>query len=118
MNWSSIMLVGVLIIATMCYVVKARHEYVGPVMHVKQAISRLRGGPVLSTRIYPNLLAVVGHFANYEGPDTNWKSRNWWRSYYMIFLHRKNVILGTCSLQQRQCWLSAIVDFGKSRGGR
>jgi choline transport protein len=39
MNWSSVMLVGVLIIATIYYVVKARHEYVGPVMYVKREIS-------------------------------------------------------------------------------
>ena len=36
MNWSSVMLVGTLIIATVYYVVKGRKEYVPPVMHVKR----------------------------------------------------------------------------------
>jgi amino acid transporter len=34
MNWSSVMLCGVLIIATVYYIVKGRHEYVGPVEYV------------------------------------------------------------------------------------
>jgi len=37
MNWSSVMLVGTLIIAMIYYVVKGRKEYVGPVMYVKRA---------------------------------------------------------------------------------
>lgn len=36
MNWSSVMLVGVLTIAMIYYVVKGRKEYVGPVMYVKR----------------------------------------------------------------------------------
>lgn len=36
MNWSSVMLVGVLIIATIYYVVRGRHEYIGPVAYVKR----------------------------------------------------------------------------------
>lgn len=36
MNWSSVMLVGVFVIATVYYVVKGRREYVGPVVHVKR----------------------------------------------------------------------------------
>lgn len=36
MNWSSVMLGGILIIAMSYYVVKGRHDYVGPVMHVKR----------------------------------------------------------------------------------
>ena len=36
MNWSSVMLAGTLIIAMIYYVVQARHEYVGPVLHVKR----------------------------------------------------------------------------------
>ena len=34
MNWSPVMLGGVLIIATIYYIVKGRHEYVGPVEYV------------------------------------------------------------------------------------
>lgn len=37
MNWSSVMLVGVLIIAMIYYIFKGRKEYVGPVMYVKRA---------------------------------------------------------------------------------
>lgn len=36
MNWSSVMLVGVLTIAMVYYAVKARKEYTGPVVHVKR----------------------------------------------------------------------------------
>lgn len=36
MNWSSVMLAGVLIIALIYYIVKGRKEYVGPVMYVKR----------------------------------------------------------------------------------
>ncbi|KAK5075826.1 hypothetical protein LTR70_009917 [Exophiala xenobiotica] len=36
MNWSSIMLVGTLIIAMVFYVFKGRHEYTGPVVDVKR----------------------------------------------------------------------------------
>ena len=36
MNWSSVMLCGTLIVAMLYYVVKGRHEYIGPVMHVKR----------------------------------------------------------------------------------
>jgi choline transport protein len=36
MNWSSVMLVGVLTIAMIYYVVKGRKEYVGPVMYVRR----------------------------------------------------------------------------------
>ena len=36
MNWSSVMLVGVFVIATAYYVVKGRKEYVGPVVYVKR----------------------------------------------------------------------------------
>ncbi|RMZ84563.1 hypothetical protein DV737_g1207, partial [Chaetothyriales sp. CBS 132003] len=36
MNWSSPMFCGTLIIAIAYYLIKARHEYVGPVMHVKR----------------------------------------------------------------------------------
>lgn len=36
MNWSSVMLVGVLVLATLHYVVKARHVYEGPVVLVKR----------------------------------------------------------------------------------
>jgi amino acid transporter len=36
MNWSSVMLCGVLIIAAIYYVVKGRHEYIGPVMYVQR----------------------------------------------------------------------------------
>ena len=36
MNWSSVMLVGTLIIAMIYYVVWARKEYVGPVMYVQR----------------------------------------------------------------------------------
>ena len=35
-NWSSVMLVGVLIIALVWYAVKAKHTYVPPVVHVKR----------------------------------------------------------------------------------
>ncbi|KAJ9652941.1 hypothetical protein H2198_007850 [Neophaeococcomyces mojaviensis] len=38
MNWSSVMFCGTLIIAMIYYVVKARHEYTGPVMHVKRDV--------------------------------------------------------------------------------
>lgn len=36
MNWSSVMLAGVFIIATAYYVVRGRKEYVGPVVHVNR----------------------------------------------------------------------------------
>ncbi|KAF1956444.1 amino acid transporter-like protein [Byssothecium circinans] len=36
MNWSSVMLAGVFIIATVYYLVKGRREYEGPVVHVKR----------------------------------------------------------------------------------
>ncbi|RMZ88889.1 hypothetical protein DV736_g3889, partial [Chaetothyriales sp. CBS 134916] len=36
MNWSSAMFFGVLIIAAIYYIFKGRHDYVGPVMHVKR----------------------------------------------------------------------------------
>jgi len=36
MNWSSVMLCGILMIAAIYYVVKGRHEYIGPVVHVKR----------------------------------------------------------------------------------
>lgn len=36
MNWSSVMLVGTLLVAAVYYVVRGRHEYIGPVMHVKR----------------------------------------------------------------------------------
>ena len=36
MNWSSVMLCGVLIIAMTYYVIEGRHEYVGPVKYVKR----------------------------------------------------------------------------------
>lgn len=36
MNWSSVMLVGVLIIAMIFYAIKGRHEYTGPVVHVNR----------------------------------------------------------------------------------
>ncbi|KIW33263.1 uncharacterized protein PV07_00130 [Cladophialophora immunda] len=36
MNWSSTMFFGVLIIAAIYYIFKGRHEYVGPVVHVKR----------------------------------------------------------------------------------
>ncbi|KAF2728896.1 amino acid transporter-like protein [Polyplosphaeria fusca] len=38
MNWSSVMLFGVFVIATVYYIVKGRHEYVGPVVHVKRDV--------------------------------------------------------------------------------
>lgn len=37
MNWSSVMLVGVLIIAMIFYAVEGRHKYAGPVVHVNRA---------------------------------------------------------------------------------
>ena len=46
-------------------------------LYIKQAINSLRGSPVLSTSIYPYLLALVGHFANCESSDTIRKTRNW-----------------------------------------
>ena len=36
MNWSSVMLGGTLIVAMFYYVIKGRHEYIGPVAHVKR----------------------------------------------------------------------------------
>lgn len=36
MNWSSVMFAGLLIVAAIYYVVKARHEYRGPVAYVKR----------------------------------------------------------------------------------
>lgn len=36
-NWSSAMFGGVLIIAIIYYVLKGRHDYVGPVMLIKRA---------------------------------------------------------------------------------
>lgn len=36
MNWSSVMLVGVFIIATVYYILQARKEYEGPVIHVRR----------------------------------------------------------------------------------
>ncbi|KAF2107377.1 amino acid/polyamine transporter I [Lophiotrema nucula] len=38
MNWSSVMLAGVFIIATVYYVVKGRHEYAGPVVHIRREV--------------------------------------------------------------------------------
>ena len=36
LNWSSVIFCAVLLIATVYYVVKARHEYTGPVVQVKR----------------------------------------------------------------------------------
>ena len=36
MNWNSLMFVIILIMAAVWYVIKARHEYIGPVMLVKR----------------------------------------------------------------------------------
>ena len=36
MNWSSVMFCGVIVFALIWYVVRARHEYTGPVVHVKR----------------------------------------------------------------------------------